>query len=134
MKELAIVKALDKKAKDVQLEPGRYVIDETISVHVYGELNKFKDEEYTPTADIPLKLALALVLKKAGFQRDKCKEILVSAMKEAIECQTKGEDEIAERMGDIDDCMKHVQDIIGELPKKTKKGKTTHKLNFEFIA
>jgi hypothetical protein len=101
-------------------------IDETLTLRVKGTVSKGTDSEYTPTADIPIKLALALVLEKAGYgrveQRENAVNLLVEAMSEALMAGGEPSEAIAERIKDIDKAMGLVKAGLAELPVKTRNG------------
>lgn len=131
--KIALAKQLGKETKNLKLDPGQYDVDETITVRINGTVKKAEDNEYTPTVDVPLKATLALVLQKAGFQRENAKRILVEAMTEALELDTQAGPVIEERLADIDAAMAHVQEVTDDLPKKTRTGATTIKLTLEQV-
>jgi hypothetical protein len=127
--EVALGEALGKlsKAAKPRLAQGsEETIDETITLRVRGTVKKGEDTEYRPTVDIPLKLALALVLEKAGYgregQRENAVALLVEAMTEALEAGEKADEAITERIRDIDAAMERVQAGLNKLPLKTKNG------------
>jgi mannitol-specific phosphotransferase system IIBC component len=128
---LAIASILEKETKDFKKEiaPGVYAVDTTISVTIKATVKKGEPSEYTPTCDIPLKETLALILEKAGFQRENMMKIIVECMKEAMESKTKGNSIIAERLKDIDVAMERVSTMTEQLPKKSKQGIVTIKGN-----
>ena len=77
-----------------------------------------------PTVDIPLIPALALTLQFAGVTRERAKAILTEAMHDAFFIdEKKASDCIKERIDDVKGAIGHAQDILGNLPKKTRKGK-----------
>ena len=129
--KLAIIKSLDKEVKDFKATPGVHQVDEIVTIRVVGTITKGQDNEYTPTVDIPLLPTLALVLEKAGFQRELAKTLLVDAMREALELQEKGASFVAERCKNIEAAMEHVKQVTGALPKKIKSGATTVKVTVE---
>lgn len=129
----AIEKASAKTAKKLDLKEGVYKVDETLTIRVTGQIKKFKDEEYTPTADIPLKAALALVLEKSGVTREAATNMLVEAMTEALEAGDKAQAVVQERLNDIDQAMARVQAATAKLPDKTRKGKTLCKVSLEVL-
>lgn len=129
---VALNRAIGAKCKGKVIEPGSYYVDREFKVHVTGTVNKGEDVEYTPTADIPMKATLALVLKKAGIQRKNIRRILTESMQEAITMGKKGSDVISEQISDIEECEAYVKEITDALPKKTKTGPTTGKLTVNF--
>jgi hypothetical protein len=106
------------------IAPGSYSVDETVTIRLAGTVEKLEDEVYTPTVDIPLKRAMALLLARMGVQREAGKAALVAAMSEAL-TTSKGSDEaIDEYIADVDSAMNHVQSVTAALPPKVRTGKT----------
>jgi hypothetical protein len=131
--KLALAKKLTKDTKAFRLAPGVHNIDQTFTVTVSGQVTKGADVSYTPTVDIPLIPTLALVLEKAGFMRERAKELLVEAMTEALELGEKGEDFVTEKTKDVDAAIQHVSDITSKLPKKTKQGATKVEIEIDLV-
>jgi hypothetical protein len=134
----AVANYFKKLAEKTGLALGSHTINQTFTIQINGTVNKAADEQYTPTVDIPIKLALALVLEKAGFQRENAKKLLLDAMTEALTLSDKEEEllkdstsltpaelAIATRLKDVEKAMEHVKDVTNNLPPKTRKGKTT---------
>jgi poly(A) polymerase Pap1 len=131
--KLAIAKSLEKATKEFKAAQGTHNIDTTIMLRVKGTVTKGADTEYKPTVDIPLLPTLALVLEKAGFMREKAKELLIEAMTEALELSAKGEKFVEERVKNIEEAMEHVQEVTEALPKKKKSGSTKVEVTVEEI-
>ncbi len=129
----AIERAAAKTAKKLTLKVGVYDVDETMTIRVQGQIKKFADEDYTPTADIPLKAALALVLEKSGVTREAAANMLVEAMTEALAAGDKAEEAVKARLNDIDVAMARVTAAAAKLPDKTRSGKTTCKVTLEVL-
>lgn len=125
--ELLIAKLLEKKVKDFVPLVGETNIDMEFNVHVKGTIKKSADVEFTPTISIPLKMTVALLLAKMGFQRDKAMALLVESMTEALTLGEKGEDKIAEHIADVDAAMERVTAVTAALPKQIRKGPTNIK-------
>jgi hypothetical protein len=130
---LALAKALATQTKNVELDAGRHTIDATVTLRVTGEVVKGKDVPYTPTVDIPLIPTLALVLEKAGFQRERAKALLVEAMTEALSKGDKGAVTVTERVKDIEAALAHVREVTAALPQKVRAGATTAKVVVEYV-
>jgi len=130
--QFALMKTL-ADAFDPTIPVGNHPINlqMALEIDVQGTIRKSADEEYTPTISIPITLALALVLEKAGFQRENAKALLISAMTEALtlDPKEKANEHIAQRLKDIETAMTHVQQITSALPKQSRKGKTFPKLH-----
>lgn len=138
--QLAISRAVSAKvAKEArqQLGPGNHNIDSI--VRIFGTLFIGEDEEYTPTAEIPLKATLALFIRHCGITRETAIEKLVSAMQEALRRNETGHDKtmtVLEKLDEvsvIDDCMSRVLELAAELPKKTRAGKVRANLTVEEV-
>ena len=119
------------EAKGFTPEPGRHTVDATVTLKVTGEVVKGEDVPYTPTVDIPLLPTLALVMEKAGFQRERAKSLLVEAMTEALANGEKGAGAVAERVKDIEVAMAHVREVTAALPQKVRTGATKVNLSVE---
>lgn len=123
--KVALAKSL---AKDLpSLPPGKYDVDEVVTVHVIGTVSKAKDVEYTPTVAIPLKTALALLLEKAGVVGPHANRMLVAAMTEALAADVDANEALKARMKDVDVAMEAVAASLGKLPKEKRAGATTVK-------
>lgn len=135
-----------KLAEKTPLIVGTHTLAETVTIQVAGTVTKGADESYVPTVDIPLKLALACVLEKAGFQRENAKKILLEAMTEALTLGDKEEEllkqtttltpaelALATRLKDVQSAMEHVKDVTRNLPTKTRKGKTIVSVSFDHL-
>ena len=126
LESLALMKAAADSAKGLPApSPGKHAVDFVTTIRVVGTLTKGQDTEYTPTADIPLKQALALALHYAGCTREAAKDILVWAMTDVLAGKA---DAIGDCLEDVDKAMKHVQEVTESLPKKTRAGALTAKL------
>ena len=115
------------------LPVGTHQVEEYITLHISGEVKKFADESYVPTASVPLKPALAILLHLMGFQREKAADILVKAMSMALANGTDATAEIEGYMADIDACMEKVESLAAKLPPAIRSGKTTVKGTVEVV-
>ena len=126
----AMAALLSKMAKSAgPLDPGSYVVDETVTLRLCGTVDKGDDEIYTPTVDIPLLAVLALFIdglrgRVQTIQVETIMEILTDAMVAAIAADVKGDKEIAARIRDINTAMERVREMTAALPQKTRTGKT----------
>ena len=121
---VALAKYFEKLAKKVRLPAGEHTIEEHITLTVNGTVVKAEDVEYTPTSDIPLVPALALLLRRCGaLTREGAKDILIDVLTEAIEANEPARESL-EAEKDVKAAIAHVQDITSALPKKTKQGAT----------
>lgn len=122
---IALAKHFEKLAKCIKLPPESFhTIDERVVLDVWGTVSRARDVQYTPTSDIPLVPALALVLQKAGFQRENAKALLIEVLTECINADEKAREALIEKTG-VAEAIQHVRDITSALPKKTKAGATT---------
>lgn len=123
-KELVVPEGQDHKTYEVNAV-----------VNVKGSITVGQDEEFTPTACVPLKESLALFIRYCGITREAAKDALVKAMTDALNKQYRGAATVAE-VGDaisdesevIADCEKQVVAMMEKLPKQKRNGKVTTKL------
>lgn len=133
---VALANRFEKLAKPVKVElpqDADIEFDETIVLRVAGVVSKGLDNEYTPTAEIPLKSALALFLDKMGFMREFCMLKLEEAMTEALTADADKNETIQASMTDIDEAMERVQLMVGKLPKQIRNGAVRVKVTVDEI-
>lgn len=123
----AVKTAVATRARS-ELEPGVYGVN--FKCQVSGTLTIGEDEEYTPTVAIPLKTTLALFIRRMGITREHAIEALKSAMTDALRANDDLEGkndrilaELSESEEIVDETMNMVNEMIGELPTKVRKGK-----------
>lgn len=128
--ELLAISKLAKKGAAVRsnITPGQYNVDFNVSIK--GTINVGEDYESTPTVRVPTKAALALFVKRMGFQRDEAIQILTSVMTEAVVMDKKASDLLLQD-GLYDEAMNKVKEALSTLPKQVNKGKVTHKLELK---
>jgi hypothetical protein len=112
------------------VQPGNYLIDTEISLHLVGNLKIGEDSMYTPTTSIPWKETLALFVRHCGITREAALNTLQKAMTEALAEDTSAEDLLAS-MADLKDAETKVQKTLEKLPKQIKKGAITGKLEVQ---
>lgn len=122
---VALAKWFKNAAENIVLPVGVHPIDTELTLTVKGAVEKFEDQQYTPTVDIPLLPTLALLLEKAGFQRERAKELLIDAMTDALNNGVEANEDIEDRIKDVHAAMQHVRQVTQALPKKTRSGRTT---------
>lgn len=120
----AMKKGLDAKARE-EVGPGVHnnlVMDLTVRV---GEIRIGNDGDKAPTTSIPMLAAMALLVKRMGFQRDKALEVLKEVMEEAL---TLKEDKAATKallaetgVADAEKLLK--EEVIAKLPRTAVKGR-----------
>ena len=128
----AVEKGIAKHTGDLAV--GVYEVDTVVTLRVVGTIKKGADEPYIPTADIPLKAALALVLEKSGISRELSSRLLVEAMTEALKLGEKGSEAVEAKCKDIDAAMERVNKLVGKLPEKIRSGKTICKVTVTEVA
>jgi len=120
------------KAAKGALEAGTHTVDFT--VRIQGTLKKGEDDMAKATVTTPWLTVMALVLHRAGFQRDAAMEMIFTAMNDA---QTIGKDDEAELMkvaGVAEARKKFDEEVLARLPLMQRQGKVTAKLTAEVVA
>lgn len=119
--EHAITKAIASEFKDSKAEIGQTSFRGKVVIDLDVNLLRGEDEEYTPTAEIPILKVLALCLSRAGFQRQAIEQLIVNAVTEAVNQDAK----IDEILKVTELAIERVkQEVQSKLPKKTRAGKT----------
>jgi hypothetical protein len=112
------------KDQPIDLEPGRHVCDEVLTVRVTGTVEKGNDELVAPTVSIPLIPTLALFWEKAGITREHALRMLREAITEAMLDGVKEDDHIQDRIKDVDAAIKAIRtELIDRLPRMRRTGK-----------
>lgn len=132
--KIALMKGMEKQGKAVDIKPGKYNVDEVVTLRVRGTINRGADYEQAPTCNIPLLATMALFMEKAGFQRELCKTLMVDAMKEAMAGNLEGRETVQARLKDLEVAMEHVREITEELPKKPCKGACKAQITVEAVS
>ena len=117
-------KKTDKKAREA-MTVGTKKVDALF--HVTGEMEVLPDEQYIPTAELPVKLLLAVFLKRSGAIGKANADLLRSIVREAMEARDNAPelDEIVEE---------YMQPICDAMPTKTRAGKLlAKKLKLELV-
>lgn len=122
--KIAIAEALKKQIKKEDIKPGEYIFDTTIRLKVSGNLTKLADREVRPTTSIPWLTTIALILERAGFQRERAKQLISEAMIEAISNKENAREQMEQRIKDVEGALIHVRAITNKLPKETCSGPT----------
>ncbi len=126
--QAVLAKTLEKAAKKDRsvLPTGDFEVDTLVTLHVQGSIKIGEDTERVPTADLPIKTALALFVRYSGVTGEHALKALQRAMREAIE---NGED-AAEGLAEatmLDEAEKRVRSTLEDLPKVSRKGRVTIK-------
>ena len=125
---MALAKVVKKATMDKarkELTVGTHEVDFT--ARVKGTITVGKDEMVTPTANIPLKITLALFVRYSGITGDSALSALERAMTEALNSGDTAETNIAE-IALLDKAQAKIEAMLGNLPKVSKPGKVTTKL------
>jgi hypothetical protein len=138
----ALANVLSKDIKKVrdELKPGEYSLDAEVTLAVKGTVEVLEDEEYTPTAKIPHKLAMALFVRYAGVTGPLAMDALVKAMTEAMAIEAlegKAKKAALKAIGevaDLDAAEKVVIKGLGELPKESRNGKVNVSAKVSVVA
>jgi hypothetical protein len=120
----------EAKARRKELEAGTKVdLDTEVTLHVTGPFSVGDDEKYTPTVDIPTKLAFALFIEYSGVTGPHAMAALTKAMNKAAEIgklqgkarKTKEAEILA--LKSLADAEKTVRSGLDALDEKTRNGK-----------
>ena len=112
----------------VDLAPGTHYVDEVLTIHVSGTVQKQNDGLAAPTVSIPLILTLALFWEKAGIARDHALRILKEAILEALETGDNKSERIEARLKDVERAVSAVKkDLLDKLPKQKRNGRVSTK-------
>ena len=112
----------------IDLEPGRHFCDEVLTVRVTGTVEKLEEELVAPTVSIPLISTLALFWEKSGVTRDHVLRMLREAVTEAMLDGVKEDENILDRIKDVDAAIKTVRsELIERLPKMRRSGRVITK-------
>lgn len=123
--QAAVAKMLAKGVKGLALEPGRYEVDTEITLRFAGEVLRSEDCEYTPTAHIPLVPVMALLLQRAGIDREASEALIVRCATDALECGGSVAGELEERIDDAEVALATLKArFAASLPKEKRKGPT----------
>lgn len=117
----AMKKGLDAKARE-EVGPGVHtnlVMDLTVRV---GEMRIGADTDKTPTCSIPMLAAMALLVKRMGFQREKALEVLKEVMEEAINLDKDAKKALLSETGVADAEKTLKKEVISKLPRTPVKG------------
>jgi hypothetical protein len=123
---LGKVIAAELKKRD-KLPVDTYTVMDECTLNVEGKVNVFPDEEYTPTASIPMKAAFALFVRYSGVTGKNAMNALVRAMKESVALGADARTEAVQELADLDRAWETVLAGLEELPKQPRKGKVTVK-------
>ena len=132
----ALAKVFTDKAAAARkdLEVGRHEVEAQVVVSLTGTVQVKEDLEYTPTTSIPHKATMALFMRYAGITGPNAMKALVRALSESMEIGQLGKKAQASRLAaiqelaDLDAAEAMVRKGLGELPKATRNGAVTAKV------
>jgi hypothetical protein len=104
------------------LDPGNYSFRGQITLALDCDITKGAPETYIPTSALPLKAILAMCLARAGFQRDKIKELILEAAHEALSDGFR--EKVADYLEVTNEALATVELTLAKLPEGTRDGKT----------
>ena len=116
------------KSEALDLECGSHYVNETVTIHLCGTVERKPDQLVAPTASLPLITILALFWEKSGICRDHALRMLREAITEAMENNDSTNEQIEARMKDVEKAVKAVKtDLIAKLPKVKRSGRVVTK-------
>lgn len=114
---LALAKAVDAKTSKAArggISPGNHPVD--FSVRITGTLTVREDTSKKATANVLRRSTLALVLHRAGVQREWITANLGSILTEVLALDSDAEEELLVRFPEIAAAFRHVDAIVADLP------------------
>lgn len=128
MNEIKAILAKSFKNEKLSLEPGIHHINETVTFHISGCVEKKADQFVAPTVSIPWVAAVGLLLEKVGVSGDEAVESLREAIEEAMDEGKNTERQIQNRMCDVESAINMVREkLLAHLPKKRRAGSVSVK-------
>ncbi len=122
------VKGAALKQARANLTVGVHKIKTTVDIE--GTIEVLNDEQYTPTAEVPIKATLALFLRYCGVTRQAGAAALLRAMSDAIAANEVGNAKSARIIGeinaaqaDVDAAVRQAESVAARLPQRTRNGK-----------
>jgi hypothetical protein len=97
---VALQKGIAKKLEDVVLQPGTYPINAEVTLKIEGTIQRGEDGCRSVAPKMPVALFLALILKRAKFDRDMAKKVLAQCLTKAIEADGEIDEAIKDRVTD----------------------------------
>ena len=121
---IALSNLLAKAAKEVELAPGSYSVNETISIDLVATISKLEAELFIGTIAMPWKKAIALALSRAGATRQAMTDLFKSCVVQAATEGSSVSDLIASEIEEIEMWEAEVQAIAAAAGLKKRAGKT----------
>ncbi len=113
------------KDEQVDLAPGTHYVDEVLTIHVSGSVQKQADSMVAPTTSLPYLSIIALLLERSGCTRDYSLKLLREVITEAMTNPGKGKNEqIEARMKDVESAISLMKtSLLSALPKQRRSGR-----------
>jgi hypothetical protein len=121
---IALSNLLAKAAKEVELAPGSYSVNETISIDLVATISKLEAELFIGTIMMPWKKAIALALSRAGATRQAMTDLFKSCVIQAATEGSSVSDLIASEIEEIEMWEAEVQAIAAAAGLRKRAGKT----------
>ena len=121
---IALSNLLAKAAKEVELAPGSYSVNETISIDLVATISKLEAELFIGTIMMPWKKAIALAISRAGATRQAMIDLFKSCVIQAATEGSSVSDLIASEIEEIEMWEAEVQAIAAAAGLKKRAGKT----------
>jgi hypothetical protein len=121
---IALSNLVSKAAKEVELAPGSYSVNETISIDLVATISKLEAELFIGTIMMPWKKAIALALSRAGATRQAMTDLFKSCVVQAATEGSNISDLIASEIEEIEMWEAEVQAIATAAGMKKRAGKT----------
>ena len=128
---IALSNLLAKAAKEVELAPGSYHVNEKVSIDVDASISKLEAELFIGTIAMPWKKAIALALSRAGATRQAMTDLFKSCVVQAATEGSSVSDLIASEIEEIEMWEAEVQAIAAAAGLKKRAGKTHVKGNID---
>jgi hypothetical protein len=109
----------------VDLAPGTHYVDEVLTIHVSGSVQKQADSMVAPTTSLPYLSIIALLLERSGCTKGSSVKLLREVITEAMTNPGKGKNEqIEARMKDVETAVKLVkEELVGKLERQHRDGR-----------
>ena len=121
---IALSNLLAKAAKEVELAPGSYHVNEKVSIDVDASISKLEAELFIGTIMMPWKKAIALAISRAGATRQAMTDLFKSCVVQAATEGSSVSDLIASEIEEIEMWEAEVQAIAAAAGLKKRAGKT----------
>ena len=121
---IALSNLLAKAAKEVELAPGSYHVNEKVSIDVDASISKLEAELFIGTIMMPWKKAIALAISRAGATRQAMTDLFKSCVIQAATEGSSVSDLIASEIEEIEMWEAEVQAIAAAAGLKKRAGKT----------